>query len=82
MLERPAGRVHVEFEAVGVVEDQRRTLVAGEPARKADGECVVVQDRAGCEHPARAHAILGPQLARALADEGEQIIAQRRAHLP
>ena len=46
-LHRPARGVQDRLQPRGVVEDQLRTLVAGEAPREADGERVGIEQRAG-----------------------------------
>ena len=75
-------RVEDAREPLRIVEDQLGPLVAGEAAREADRQRVRVEQRAGGDDARRADVLVGPALARALADEREQIAAQRLAHRP
>ena len=76
-LHRPAGGVQDPREPIGVVEDQLGPLVAGEAAREADRQRVGIEQRAGGDDARDADVLFGPALARALADEGEQVAPQR-----
>ena len=76
-LHRPARRVEDAEQPIGVVEDQLGPLVAGEPAREADGQRVRIEQRAGGDDARRADVLFLPARARALADEREQVVAQR-----
>ena len=67
---------------LGVAEDQLGPLVAGEPAREADRERVRIEQRAGGDDARGADVLVGPALPRALADEREQVVAQRLARRP
>ena len=77
-----SGVVQDPREPLGIVEDQLGPLVAGEAAREADRQRVGIEQRAGGDDARRADVLDGPALARALADEGEEIAAQRLAHGP
>ena len=46
-LHRPPGRIQNPRETLGVLEDQVRPFVAGEPARKADCQRLRLEQRAG-----------------------------------
>ncbi len=69
-------------EAIGIVEDEFRALVGGEPPREPDGQRVGIEQRARGDDLARADALVGPAQPRALADEREQVVAQRLSDVP
>ncbi len=81
-LHRAARRVQDRLQALGIVEDQLRALVAGKAPCEADRERVGIQQRPGGDHARRADLLLAPPLPRALADEGEQVLPQRIARRP
>ena len=81
-LHGPSGRIENPREALGVLEDQVRPFVPGEPAREPDRQGVGLEQRAGGDDARRADALFGPALARAVAHEGEQIPPKPLPHGP
>ena len=81
-LDRSLGRVENATQPLRVGEDELRAFIVGEPSREADGQCVRVEQRAGGQDPAGADPLAGPPLARALADEVEEIAPQLLPHPP
>src|SRR5258705_1019704 len=75
-LSGPAARGGDAREPIGVGKDQLRALVAREPPRVADRQRVLVEHRPRGDD-ARGGALGAPPLARALADEVEQVRAER-----
>ena len=69
-------------QAIGIVEDQLRPLVGGDPAGEADGQGVGVEQRARRDDLPGRHLLGRPAVARALADERKQVAAQRLPHQP
>ena len=67
----------IALQPLGVVEDQLGALVAGEAPREADRERIRIEQRAGGDDARGADLLVAPALASALADEGEQVLAQR-----
>ena len=81
-LHGPPRRVEDRLQPLGVVEDQLRPLVAGEAAGEADRQRVGIEQRAGGDDARGADLLVAPPLPRPLADEREQVLAQRVARLP
>jgi len=81
-LHWPARRRENRNQAVRIMEDQFRTLVPGEAAGEADRQRVRIEERPGRDDAGSADALFLPPLARALADEGEEVVAQQRADAP
>ncbi len=81
-LHGPAGRVQDSREPLGVVKDQLRPFVAREAAGESDRQDVRIEQRSGGDHARDADPFVGPALPRALADEREQVAAQRLPHAP
>src|SRR6266446_6620096 len=81
-LHWPLVRVEYAGQAFGVVKNQLGPFVTGEPPGESDGQTVRRKERPGGDDAWRADVLDGPSLSRSFADEGEQIAAQRLAHLP
>ena len=79
-LHGTSARVEDARQPLGIVKHQLRPLVAGEAAREPDRQRVGLEQRAGGDDARDADVLFGPALARAFADEREQIAAQRLAH--
>ena len=81
-LHRPARGVEDPREPFGVVEHELRPLVAGEAAREADRQRSGSSSVPAATTRGDADVLFGPALARALADEREQVAPQRLADTP
>ena len=77
-----AAAVQDARQPIGVAEDEVGALVAGEAAREADRQRVRIEQRAGGDHARRAAARPSIAVARALADELEQIACAALRALP
>ncbi len=81
-LNRPAGGRQDADQTFGVVEDEFGPLVAGEAARESDGQRARIEQRAGRDDARGGDVLFFPALARALAQEREEVGAKRLARLP
>ena len=67
---------------IEIVKNELRTLVPGEATRKPDRQSRGIEQGTGRNHARRADVLMSPALTRTLADEAQQIIAEREPYLP